>query len=72
MFDTLGANRIVYPDLRTLTLYGSISAQLQRTDLPIPMNDIWTAALALQYDLPLLAADAHFARVPGLSVISAR
>ena len=36
------------------------------------MNDLWTAALALQHDLPLLADDAHFTRVPGLKLLSAR
>ena len=67
--DTLGANRIVYAELRTLSLYGSISAQLQRFGQPIPMNDLWIAALALQHDLPLLTGDAHFTRVPGLKLL---
>ncbi|MEM9153339.1 MAG: VapC toxin family PIN domain ribonuclease, partial [Cyanobacteria bacterium P01_F01_bin.3] len=27
---------------------------------PLPENDIWIAALALQYDLVLVTHDAHF------------
>jgi predicted nucleic acid-binding protein len=35
----------------------------------IPINDIWIAALAIETQVPLLARDAHFSRVTGLSVI---
>ena len=52
--------------------FGRITAHLQRQGLPIPVNDVWNAALALEHDLPLLADDAHFARVPGLRFIAAR
>ena len=72
MFNTIGINPVIYPDLETLAIYGKIGAQLQRSGLSVPTNDLWNAALALQHDLPLLAADAHFARVPGLSVVAVR
>ena len=36
----------------------------------IPENDIWIAALARQYDLPLAARDAHFAVVQGLNTLA--
>lgn len=33
---------------------------------PIPENDIWTAALALEHGLVVLSKDRHFAEVEGL------
>ena len=36
----------------------------------MPVNDAWVAACALAYGCVLLAHDAHFADVPGLTVIS--
>jgi tRNA(fMet)-specific endonuclease VapC len=35
---------------------------------PIPQNDLWIAAIALQYNLTLLMRDAHFQAVDGLLV----
>lgn len=46
-----------------------ISRGLGRAGLPIGDNDIWVAASALAYRLPLVSRNArHFARVPGLEV----
>ncbi len=39
---------------------------LKRTGRPIPANDAWIAALALQHGLPVLSRDRHFDAVPGL------
>jgi len=33
---------------------------------PMPINDIWIAAIAVQHDLTLVTRDAHFAAVDGL------
>jgi predicted nucleic acid-binding protein len=46
-----------------------LSRDLGRRGLPIGDNDVWIAATALAYRLPLVSRNArHFARVPGLSV----
>jgi predicted nucleic acid-binding protein len=46
-----------------------ISRGLRRAGLPIGDNDIWVAASALVYRLPLVSDNSrHFARVPGLEV----
>ena len=37
---------------------------------PIPENDIWIAAIALQYDLTLITRDTHFGEVDNLKVES--
>ena len=48
--------------------YGRLKAALAAQGTPIPTNDIWTAAIALDAGLILVSDDAHFAHVPGLSV----
>jgi predicted nucleic acid-binding protein len=48
-----------------------ISRGLERAGLPIGDNDIWVAASALAYHLPMVSCNSrHFARVPGLQVHS--
>jgi tRNA(fMet)-specific endonuclease VapC len=53
-------------DRETATHYGTICAALKRTGQPIPSNDLWIAALALQHGLPVVSRDDHFDRVSGL------
>lgn len=36
---------------------------LYRQGTPIPTNDLWIAALAVQHDLMLLSSDAHFSKI---------
>jgi predicted nucleic acid-binding protein len=38
------------------------------TGTPITEDDLWIAAQARAHGLPLATRDAHFVRVPGLSV----
>jgi tRNA(fMet)-specific endonuclease VapC len=66
----LEAVDVLIPDEFTPEIYGRISAQLARAGTPIPQNDIWIAAIALQFDLPLAARDAHFKHVTGLRLLS--
>jgi predicted nucleic acid-binding protein len=39
-------------------------------DTNVVDNDLWIAAVARQYDLPLATRDAHFAHVPGLKTLA--
>jgi len=39
---------------------------LKKLGRPIPANDAWIAALALQHRLPVMSRDEHFDAVPGL------
>jgi tRNA(fMet)-specific endonuclease VapC len=65
----LEAVDVVVSDESTPEVYGRISAQLAQGGTPIPQNDIWIAALALQSDLPLATFDQHFQHVKGLTVL---
>ncbi|MBI4024781.1 MAG: type II toxin-antitoxin system VapC family toxin [Verrucomicrobia bacterium] len=49
--------------------YGQIRAALTKAGTPIPENDIWIAALAQEYQLPLATRDQHFSLVAGLTLL---
>jgi tRNA(fMet)-specific endonuclease VapC len=48
--------------------YGRLKAELAAQGAPIPANDIWAAAIALEAGLIMVSDDAHFQHVPGLAV----
>ena len=46
--------------------YAVLRGTLKRLGRPIPANDAWIAALAMQHRLPILSRDAHFDGLPDL------
>jgi len=56
-------------DSETAEFYAKIVSELKSSGSPIPTNDIWIAALALQHGIKLLTMDNHFKKVPGLFLI---
>ena len=46
--------------------YGLVFAALRRKGRPIPTNDLWIAASALEHGAGLLTLDIHFAEIDGL------
>ena len=50
----------------TAVHYADLRVALKRTGRPIPANDAWIAALALQHRLPVLSRDRHLDSVPDL------
>ena len=52
----------------TADYYGRIWVSLRRAGRPIPTNDVWIAAQALETGSFLVTYDAHFADVPGLRI----
>ena len=55
-------------DASTGKHYGEIKTKLRVKGKPIPENDIWIAAVALQFDLTLATRDVHFQHVDGLRI----
>jgi predicted nucleic acid-binding protein len=53
----------------TTVPYAALRATLKRLGRPIPANDAWIAALAVQYRLPVLSRDEHFDDLPGVQRI---
>jgi predicted nucleic acid-binding protein len=48
----------------TAISYAALRVTLKERGTPIPANDAWIAALALQHRLPVLSRDQHFDAVP--------
>ena len=47
-------------DEATTHSYSAIGLELKKKGRPIPTNDVWIAALARQYNLPIISRDTHF------------
>lgn len=52
----------------TAECYAIIYRSLRQKGQPIPTNDMWIAATALQHGLALFTYDSHFRYVDGLSI----
>lgn len=55
-------------DEETSIRYAAILAELWKAGTPIPTNDIWIAANAMQHGLEVLTGDAHFSKVTQIVV----
>jgi tRNA(fMet)-specific endonuclease VapC len=60
------SNIILKCDGNTAKYYGAVKDRLRKKGRPIPENDIWIAATALQYNLILITRDEHFREVENL------
>ena len=61
---------IVEVTIETSKIYGKIRANLKKQGTPIPENDIWIAAIALQNNYTLVTNDKHFIHVKNIKTIS--
>jgi len=68
--DLVDASVVLDIDRVTASRYATIREALRRRGRPIPSNDVWIAALALQHELPVLSRDAHFDEVVGVQRIA--
>lgn len=57
---------VLLPSRETAEHYARIFVQLKRAGTPVPDNDLWIAALALEHDLTLITRDRHFERIAQL------
>jgi len=53
-------------DEHSAEYYSLVLNQLKKQSTPIPTNDIWIGATALQQGLPLYTFDHHFSHIAGL------
>jgi predicted nucleic acid-binding protein len=54
----------------TSRIYARIRSELRSKGRPIPANDLWIAAQAIEHGLPIVSRDAHFLDVKGLTLVS--
>jgi tRNA(fMet)-specific endonuclease VapC len=57
---------MLLPGRETAEQYARLFVQLKRAGTPVPDNDLWIAALALENDLALITRDRHFDNIPQL------
>lgn len=59
---------VVPIDSETALRYAEIVTFLRRSGMPIPTNDVWIAASAMQLGAALLTTDSHFKKIPQVLV----
>ena len=60
--------RILDVTHETALRYAEVDVYLRKKGRPIPRNDVWIAAIALEHGLQLLTLDAHFREIPMLLI----
>lgn len=64
--DFSATNIILGVNTETAKFYAAIKVKLYNKGRPIPENDIWISAIAVQYQLILVSRDEHFKEVEDL------
>lgn len=68
--DQFAASNVVLGcDTDTARHYGEIKNTLRLKGRPIPENDVWIAALAVQHGLTLVTRDEHFNEIEDLQIV---
>ncbi|MBP9112722.1 MAG: type II toxin-antitoxin system VapC family toxin [Polyangiaceae bacterium] len=61
---------VLAADESTTFVYADLYAYLRKKGTPVPTNDLWIAALAVQHSLVLFDRDKHFDQFPQLSRVN--
>lgn len=60
---------VTAPSKNIAERYGELVRSLRQRGTPIPTNDIWIAATALETAARVLSLDAHFSDIPGIMTV---
>ncbi len=60
---------VVPPNEAVAERYGDLIGTLKENGTPIPTNDVWISATALETASRMLTFDAHYRSVPGLMMV---
>ena len=60
--------QLLNADERTADFFALVFNNLKQSGKPIPVNDIWIAASAMQHGRTLMTLDRHFKHIAGLSL----
>jgi tRNA(fMet)-specific endonuclease VapC len=58
--------KILNATAETAEVFGVVKSNLKKAGNPIPVNDVWIAAHAIETGSVLITYDMHFKKVPGL------
>ena len=70
MDELAGRSSVLVCDGETAKHYGEVKNLLRAKGRPLPENDLWVAAIALQHGLTLVTRDAHFNEIADLTVVA--
>lgn len=54
--------------MKTAQYFAAVHYELKKIGQPIPVNDIWIAACAMEHAVPLATNDKHFNKIPNLLI----
>ncbi len=60
---------VLFPGDTTTRTYARLYRQLRRQGTPIPINDLWIAALVVEHNLGLCSRDRHFDHLPQIEIV---
>lgn len=60
--------KILKIGFETAQIYGEIKSELKIKGTPVPINDVWIAACAIEAGAILVTYDKHFLKISGLRV----
>jgi predicted nucleic acid-binding protein len=63
----LGEFELLFVTDETAVAYAEVRVAVRRSGRPIPSNDAWIAALAVEHRLPVLSRDQHFDGIAGVT-----
>jgi tRNA(fMet)-specific endonuclease VapC len=64
----LSSVRVLHVTEETALRYAEVDGYLRKKGRPIPRNDVWIAASALEHGHHLLTLDVHFREIPLLLI----
>lgn len=59
---------IINVTIETAEIFGMVKDNLKKAGTPLPINDIWIAAQAIEMGSILISFDSHFRIIPGLRI----
>ena len=59
---------ILNVNAQTAAVFATLKHRLKLSGRPIPENDLWIAAIAMENDMTLVSRDVHFAEIEGLAL----
>ena len=60
--------QVLHATAETAAVFGQLKAALKKAGTPLPINDVWIAAHAVETGATLVSYDNHFEKIIGLKI----
>lgn len=64
--------QVLHATAETAAVFGQLKAALKKAGTPLPINDVWIAAHAVETGATLVSYDNHFGKIIGLKIWQAQ